>query len=99
MPRTATLRRETAETKIDLTINLDGTGRSELATGVGFFDHMLTHLAKHSLFDLTAKCQGDLHVDAHHSVEDVGICVGKCLAEALGNKAGIRRYGAATVPM
>jgi imidazoleglycerol-phosphate dehydratase len=99
MPRTATFKRETTETKIDLSINLDGTGRSEIASGVGFFDHMLTHLAKHGLFDLTVKCQGDLHIDAHHSVEDVGIVFGKALVQALGDKAGIRRYGSATVPM
>jgi imidazoleglycerol-phosphate dehydratase len=99
MSRTATIRRETAETKIDLSLDLDGTGRHELATGVGFFNHMLTHLAKHGLFDLTVRCQGDLDVDAHHTVEDVGICFGKCLAQALGDKSGIRRYGSATVPM
>jgi imidazoleglycerol-phosphate dehydratase len=99
MPRTATIRRETAETKIDLTVNLDGTGAHTLATGIGFFDHMLTHLAKHGVFDLAVQCRGDLHVDSHHTVEDVGICLGKCLAEALGTKAGIRRYGSATVPM
>jgi imidazoleglycerol-phosphate dehydratase len=99
MPRTATIRRETTETTIDLTVNLDGTGNHTLATGVGFFDHMLAHLSKHALFDLTVQCQGDLHVDAHHSVEDVGICFGKCLAQALGDKKGVRRYGAATVPM
>src|SRR3954471_5939372 len=99
MPRTATIRRETAETTIDLTLNLDGSGTHTLATGVGFFDHMLTHLSKHGLFDLAVQCKGDLHVDAHHTVEDVGICFGKCLAQALGTKAGIRRYGSATVPM
>ena len=99
MPRTATIRRETAETTIDLTLNLDGTGAHTLATGVGFFDHMLTHLAKHGIFDLAVQCRGDLHVDSHHTVEDVGICLGKCVAEALGTKAGIRRYGSATVPM
>jgi imidazoleglycerol-phosphate dehydratase len=99
MPRTATLHRETSETKIDLSINLDGAGRPDISTGIGFFDHMLTHLAKHGLFDLAVKCQGDLHIDAHHSVEDVGICFGKCLAQALGDKSGIRRYGSATVPM
>jgi imidazoleglycerol-phosphate dehydratase len=99
MPRIATLRRETAETKIDLTLGIDGTGRHDLATGIGFFDHMLTHVAKHGLFDLSVKCQGDLHVDSHHSVEDVGIVFGKCLAQALGDKSGIRRYGSATVPM
>ena len=99
MSRSATIHRDTAETKIELSLNLDGTGRHDLATGVGFFDHMLTHVAKHGLFDLTVKCQGDLHVDAHHSVEDVGICFGKALAQALGDKSGIRRYGSATVPM
>jgi imidazoleglycerol-phosphate dehydratase len=99
MPRTATLRRETAETRIDLALELDGTGRHELATGVGFFNHMLNHLARHGLFDLKVKCEGDLDVDAHHTVEDVGICFGKCLAQALGDKSGIRRYGSATVPM
>jgi imidazoleglycerol-phosphate dehydratase len=99
MPRTATVRRETAETKIELTLNLDGTGKADVSTGVGFFDHMLTHIAKHGLFDLSVKCTGDLHVDAHHSVEDVGLAFGTALAQALGDKAGIRRYGDATVPM
>lgn len=99
MSRTATIRRTTAETDIALTLNLDGTGRSEVNTGVGFFDHMLTHLARHGLFDLTVTCKGDLHIDAHHTVEDVGICIGMALAQALGDKAGIRRYGDATVPM
>ncbi len=99
MARTAQIRRETGETKIDLTLDLDGAGRAAVDTGVGFFDHMLTLLARHSLIDLTIKAQGDLHVDAHHTVEDVGICYGKALAQALGDKAGIRRYGDATVPM
>jgi len=99
MARTATLRRETAETAIDLTLDLDGRGAAQVATGVGFFDHMLTHLAKHGLFDLSVTCKGDLHIDAHHTVEDVGICIGKALVQALGDKAGIRRYGDATVPM
>lgn len=99
MPRTATIRRDTAETKIALTLNLDGSGVAEVATGVGFFDHMLTHIARHGLFDLTVKCDGDLHIDAHHTVEDVGICFGKALVQALGDKAGIRRFGDATVPM
>ena len=99
MPRTAVIRRETGETKIELSLNLDGSGRADLSTGVGFFDHMLTLLARHSLIDLTVKAVGDLHVDAHHTVEDVGICFGKALAQALGDKAGIRRYGDATVPM
>jgi len=97
--RTATIHRETAETKIDLTLNLDGAGQSDIATGIGFFDHMLTLLSKHGLFDLGIQAQGDLHVDAHHTVEDVGISLGKALAQALGDKAAIRRYGSATVPM
>jgi imidazoleglycerol-phosphate dehydratase len=99
MARTARIRRETGETRIELGIDLDGTGRHDIATGVGFFDHMLTLLAKHSLIDLTVKAEGDLHVDAHHTVEDVGICLGQALAQALGNKSGIRRYGCMTVPM
>src|SRR5919202_7000291 len=99
MSRTAHIERTTAETRIDLALNLDGTGRSEVATGVGFFDHMLTLLAKHSLIDVTVQAEGDLHVDPHHTVEDVGICYGKALAQALGDKAGIRRYGSATLPM
>ena len=97
--RSATIHRETAETGIHLALNLDGTGQAELATGVGFFDHMLTLLAKHSLIDLKVEARGDLHVDAHHTVEDTGICYGQALAQALGNKAGIRRYGSATLPM
>jgi imidazoleglycerol-phosphate dehydratase len=99
MARTARIHRETGETRIDLTLELDGAGRAEVASGVGFFDHMLTLLAKHSLCDLTLKAAGDLHVDAHHTVEDIGICFGQALAQALGDKAGIRRYGSATVPM
>jgi imidazoleglycerol-phosphate dehydratase len=98
-PRTAEIRRDTAETKIALSLNLDGSGQSQLATGIGFFDHMLNLLARHSLIDLRVEADGDLHVDAHHTVEDVGICLGKALAQALGDKAGIRRYGAATLPM
>ena len=99
MPRTAHIQRTTGETQIDLAIDLDGIGRASIATGVGFFDHMLTLLARHSLIDLTIKAAGDLHVEAHHTVEDVGICLGKALTQALGDKAGIRRYGDATVPM
>src|SRR5213595_2903033 len=99
MPRTARLRRETTETKIDLSLDLDGSGKGEIRTGVGFFDHMLTLLSKHSLIDLTVVAEGDLHIDAHHTVEDVGICFGKALAQALGDKSGVRRYGDATVPM
>jgi imidazoleglycerol-phosphate dehydratase len=97
--RTAQIRRETGETKITLGINLDGAGTAQLATGLGFFDHMLNLLARHSLIDLDVDAQGDLHVDAHHTVEDVGICFGKALTQALGDKAGIRRYGSATLPM
>jgi imidazoleglycerol-phosphate dehydratase len=99
MGRKSQLERVTGETKIELAIDLDGTGRAELATGIGFFDHMLTLLARHSLIDLRVRAEGDLHVDAHHTVEDVGICLGKALAEALGDKAGVRRYGSATLPM
>lgn len=97
--RSATINRETGETKISLTLNLDGTGKADLATGVGFFDHMLNLFARHGLFDLTVRAEGDLHVDAHHTVEDVGICLGQALRQALGDKAGIRRYGFQTLPM
>ncbi len=97
--RRAEVQRDTTETQIRLTLNLDGTGQAQVNTGVGFFDHMLTLLARHGLIDLTVEAKGDLHVDAHHTVEDVGICLGKALAQALGDKVGIRRYGDATVPM
>lgn len=99
MPRTVTIKRDTKETQIELRLELDGSGRADLSTGVGFFDHMLNHLARHGMFDLTVKAQGDLHIDAHHTVEDVGICFGKALVQSLGDKAGIRRYGHAIVPM
>ena len=99
MTRTAKIQRKTAETEIELALTLDGTGQSEISTGVGFLDHMLELLAKHSLIDLKVKAQGDLHIDQHHTVEDVGICFGQALAQALGDKAGIRRYGDATLPM
>src|SRR5215207_7817461 len=99
MPRTASIKRETGETQIQLSLDLDGTGRSRVATGVGFFDHMLTLLARHSLIDLRIEAQGDLHVDPHHTVEDVGITLGKALLKALGDKARIRRYGHCTLPM
>ncbi len=99
MARTARVRRETGETRIDLALDLDGGGRADVATGVGFFDHMLTLLARHSLIDVTVEAHGDLHVDPHHTVEDVGICLGKALAQALGDKTGVRRYGSATLPM
>jgi len=99
MVRTAELARQTAETDIAVTLNLDGTGISEVNTGIGFFDHMLILFAKHGLFDLTITISGDLHVDGHHSVEDAGIVLGQALAKALGDKNGIKRYGTAFVPM
>jgi imidazoleglycerol-phosphate dehydratase len=99
MPRTVQIHRQTAETAIELALDLDGAGKSQVSTGVGFFDHMLTHVAKHGLFDLTVEARGDLHIDAHHTVEDVGICLGDAIAKAVGDKAGIRRYGDATLPM
>ena len=97
--RIATISRNTKETQISLTLNLDGTGQSEIATGLGFFDHMLTLFAAHSLIDLTLRCDGDLHVDGHHTVEDTGIVMGQAFAEALANKTGLRRYGHFTLPM
>lgn len=99
MPRTAVIQRQTAETQIRLSLNLDGSGIAQIQTGVGFFDHMLTLLAKHGLFDLEIQATGDLHVDQHHTVEDVGICLGKALQQALGDKKGIVRYGSKTLPM
>jgi len=99
MTRTAQVSRQTAETDITLSIDLDGTGQHEIETGVGFFDHMLTLFARHGLFDLKVKAVGDLHVDAHHTVEDTGICLGRAINEALGDKAGITRYGSMTLPM
>ncbi len=99
MPRTATIDRQTAETKIRVELNLDGSGTSAIQTGVGFFDHMLTLLAKHAAIDLNVNAQGDLHVDQHHTVEDVGIAFGQTLKQALGDKTGIRRYGHFTLPM
>jgi imidazoleglycerol-phosphate dehydratase len=99
MPRTASIDRKTAETNIQLTLNVDGSGTADIATGVGFFDHMLTLLAKHAAMDLTVRAKGDLHVDYHHTVEDTGICLGQALKQALGDKAGIRRYGHFTLPM
>lgn len=99
MSRTARIERKTAETEIVLELNLDGTGQAAVATGIGFFDHMLTLLAKHAAIDLTIDAKGDLHVDQHHTVEDVGICLGQALREALGDKSGIRRYGHFALPM
>jgi imidazoleglycerol-phosphate dehydratase len=99
MTRHARIKRKTAETDVELELALDGTGKTEIQTGVGFFDHMLTLLGRHSLIDLTVRARGDLDVDQHHTVEDVGICFGKALAEALGDKRGITRYGSVTLPM
>ncbi len=97
--RSATLSRQTQETQIEVSINLDGTGRAEVSTGVGFFDHMLTHLAKHGSFDIRVAATGDLEVDAHHTVEDVGICLGQAFLKALGPPEGIARFGHAILPM
>lgn len=98
-PRTAHIQRKTSETDIDLTFTLDGSGTCTSETGIGFFDHMLTALARHGLFDLNVTCRGDLDIDAHHTVEDIGICLGQALFQALGNKTGITRFGASYVPM
>ncbi|MGF1657798.1 MAG: imidazoleglycerol-phosphate dehydratase HisB [Rubrimonas sp.] len=97
--RQAELRRDTSETKIAVAVTLDGRGAHELATGVGFFDHMLAQLSRHSLIDMRVRATGDLHIDDHHTVEDVGISLGRALAQALGDKAGIRRYGSCLLPM
>ena len=97
--RTAEITRKTAETDILLTLDLDGSGKSEIRTGVGFLDHMLTLFAAHGKFDLTVSCQGDTEVDDHHSAEDIGICLGKAFSEALGEKRGITRYGSFLLPM
>jgi len=97
--RQATIRRDTAETKINLSVNLDGTGISEISTGVAFFDHMLTLLSRHAMIDLKVQATGDTDVDYHHTVEDVGIVLGSAIKEALGDKAGIRRYGFFILPM
>jgi len=97
--RTANITRETKETRISVTVNLDGTGTGQIGTGVGFFDHMLDHIARHGLFDLEIKAEGDLHIDPHHTVEDVGICLGKAFLKAVGEPKGLTRYGHAVVPM
>jgi imidazoleglycerol-phosphate dehydratase len=98
-PRAATVTRKTAETTIEISVDVDGAGRTEIATGVPFLDHMLDQVGRHGMLDLTVKAQGDLHIDAHHTVEDVGITLGQALKQALGDKAGIRRYGHAYVPL
>ena len=97
--RTASLSRSTRETEISVRLDLDGRGEADIATGVGFFDHMLTQIARHGLFDLEVKARGDLHIDDHHTVEDVGITLGQAFAKALGDKKGLRRYGHAYVPL
>ena len=97
--RTATVSRDTAETKITVTLNLDGTGQSKLATGIGFFDHMLDQIARHGLIDLDVQCEGDLHIDGHHTVEDVGIAIGQAVRQAVGDKRGLTRYGHSYVPL
>lgn len=97
--RSAQVTRKTAETQITVAPDLDGTGRSQLSTGIGFFDHMLDQIARHGLIDLSVQAQGDLHIDGHHTVEDVGITLGQALAQAIGDKKGIRRYGHAYVPL
>ena len=99
MPRTATIDRATRETQIHLELNLDGSGQGSFSTGVGFFDHMLELFTRHGAFDLKVEAKGDLHVDQHHTVEDVGICLGQAIKQALGDKQGIRRYGHFTLPM
>lgn len=97
--RSARIERKTSESHVVVDLHLDGTGTHDISTGVGFYDHMLTALARHSLIDLTVRAEGDLHIDAHHTVEDTAICIGQALREALGDKAGIRRYGDALVPL
>lgn len=99
MNRTAKVMRKTKETQVDLEINLDGTGKSEISTGVGFFDHMLEQISKHGAIDLKVKTTGDTHVDSHHSIEDTAIALGQALRESLGDKAGIRRFGSALIPL
>ncbi|PKM66302.1 MAG: imidazoleglycerol-phosphate dehydratase HisB [Firmicutes bacterium HGW-Firmicutes-2] len=97
--RLCTMNRKTNETNIEMKLNIDGSGQSTLKTGIGFFDHMLTHIAKHGFFDLEVTCEGDLEVDCHHSIEDIGIVLGKCIREAIGDKVGIKRYGSCILPM
>lgn len=97
--RKATITRKTAETDIEVTVDLDGSGRYDIQTGIGFFDHMVDQLARHSLIDITMRCKGDLHIDDHHSVEDCGIALGQALTQALGDKRGIKRYGSCILPM
>ena len=99
MSRTATVNRNTKETKIEVSIDLDGSGKSDLQTKIGFFDHMLDGFARHGLFDLKVRCDGDIDVDCHHSIEDTGIVLGTAIKEAVGDKKGIRRFGSCILPM
>ena len=98
-PRIASVSRNTAETQIAVSLNLDGTGVAKLHTGIGFFDHMLDQIARHGLIDLDVQCEGDLHIDGHHTVEDVGICIGQAVRQAVGDKKGLTRYGHSYVPL
>lgn len=97
--RIAKIKRETKETRIEILFEIDGQGKSNLNSGIGFFDHMLTHIAKHGFFNLDVECVGDLHIDTHHSIEDIGIVLGKCIRQAIGDKVGIKRYGSCILPM
>ncbi len=99
MNRTASITRVTSETNIEMTLNIDGSGKAEVDTGIGFFDHMLNSFAKHGFFDLTCKVKGDLHVDCHHTIEDTGIVLGECIKQAIGDKKGMARYGSCILPM
>ena len=99
MDRIAKVERRTFETQIDVEVNLDGAGKSDISTGIGFFDHMLDQVARHGLFDLSIKAEGDLHIDTHHTVEDIGITLGQAFAKALVDKNGVFRYGSAYVPL
>lgn len=99
MSREAIIKRDTKETQIEMRLDLDGTGNYNLNSGVGFFDHMMSHIAKHGFFDIDLFCKGDLFIDCHHTIEDIGIVLGKCISAAVGNKEGIKRYGSAVIPM
>lgn len=99
MDRISKINRKTNETDISIELNIDGSGNYDIDTGIGFFDHMLTHISKHGFFDLNIACTGDLEVDCHHTIEDIGIVIGKCIKKAIGEKKGIKRYGSAIIPM
>lgn len=99
MTRNASIKRKTKETSIDFNFYLDGSGLCKINSGIGFFDHMMTHIGKHGFFDLDLECKGDLYIDSHHTIEDIGIVFGKCIYEAIGDKEGIKRYGSSIIPM